>query len=169
MLKYPKVGTPNPKIKMFVVNLDNEQMELESVIPPNDLPNDDFIYTAVTWISDEELSVIWTNRVQNESRYFYLVMFEIILCRKDLIIFLFTYLITVYQFVRLMVHHGHVNPLLILSNEKDGWMYSNHPNTVKMANLICKFYLSNLVICIILTSKFILKMTSILSQMASLW
>ena len=69
MLKYPKVGTPNPKIKMFVVNLDNEQMELESVIPPNDLPNDDYIYTAVTWISDEELSVIWTNRVQNESRY----------------------------------------------------------------------------------------------------
>merc|ERR1711963_264760 len=67
MLKYPKVGTPNPKIKMFVVNLDNEQMELESVIPPNDLPNDDYIYTAVTWISDEELSVIWTNRVQNES------------------------------------------------------------------------------------------------------
>ena len=69
MLKYPKVGTPNPKIKMFVVNLDNEQMELESVLPPNDLPNDDYIYTAVTWISDEELSVIWTNRVQNESRY----------------------------------------------------------------------------------------------------
>ena len=79
------------------------------------------------------------------------------------------FLITAYQFVRLMVPHGHVNPLLILSNVKDGWMYSNHLNTVKMANLICKFYLSNLVICIILTSKFILKMTSILSQMASLW
>ena len=66
MLKYPKVGTANPTIQLMVRNLDED--ESKPVLPPSDVP-DEHIYTAVTWITQDELSVIWTNRVQNESRW----------------------------------------------------------------------------------------------------
>jgi len=69
LLKYPKVGTPNPTINLFVVNLEAnaENMVLEPVIPPEEMSTREHIFTAVTWISNDKLSVIWTNRVQNES------------------------------------------------------------------------------------------------------
>ena len=72
MLKYPKVGTPNPTSQLFVANLEASEIELQPVIPPEDVPNN-HIYTAITWISNDKLSVIWTNRVQNESRFVELI------------------------------------------------------------------------------------------------
>ena len=68
MLKYPKVGTANPKIDLMVSDLLSGEVLLKPVIPPSDVP-DEHIYTAATWVSETELSVIWANRVQNESRY----------------------------------------------------------------------------------------------------
>ena len=70
LLKYPKVGTPNPTVNLFVVNLEAnaENMILEPVVPPEEMSSREHIFTAVTWISNDKLSVIWTNRVQNESR-----------------------------------------------------------------------------------------------------
>lgn len=67
MLKYPKVGTTNPTVKLFVNNLNQNNLP---VIPPREvLDYDEHIVTAATWISEDELSVIWSNRVQNESRF----------------------------------------------------------------------------------------------------
>ena len=52
----------------LISSIEATEINLKPVIPPEDVPKD-HIYTAVTWISDDKLSVIWTNRVQNESRY----------------------------------------------------------------------------------------------------
>ena len=66
MLKYPKVGTENPTIRMTVTNLINYVSK--PVIPPKEvLEFDEHIYTAATWITEDELSIIWVNRVQNKS------------------------------------------------------------------------------------------------------
>ena len=66
MLKYPKVGTKNPTVQLRVRNLDENLSK--PVSPPVEvLEFDEHIYTAVTWITENELSVIWVNRVQNES------------------------------------------------------------------------------------------------------
>ena len=66
MLKYPKVGTENPTIQLKVWNLFENKAK--AVTPPAEvLEFAEHIYTAVTWISEETLSVIWVNRVQNES------------------------------------------------------------------------------------------------------
>ena len=66
MLKYPKVGTENPTIHLKVWNLF-ENLSKPVIPPPEVLEFDEHIYTAVTWISENTLSVIWVNRVQNES------------------------------------------------------------------------------------------------------
>lgn len=65
MLKYPKVGRTNPDVNLMVTNLETH--DTKPVLKPSEIPNE-HIYTAVTWISPNELSVIWANRVQNESR-----------------------------------------------------------------------------------------------------
>ena len=66
MLKYPKVGTENPTIQLKVWNLFENKAK--PVTPPAEvLEFAEHIYTAVTWISEDTLSVIWVNRVQNES------------------------------------------------------------------------------------------------------
>ena len=66
MLKYPKVGTENPTIQLKVWNLFENKAK--PVIPPTEvLEFAEHIYTAVTWITEDTLSVIWVNRVQNES------------------------------------------------------------------------------------------------------
>ena len=68
MLKYPKVGTANPKINLMVSDLSKEEVVLKPVVPPSEVA-EEHIYTAATWVSETELSVIWANRVQNESRF----------------------------------------------------------------------------------------------------
>ena len=66
MLKYPKVGTENPTVRLSVWNLFEDV--LKPVTPPKEvLEFDEHIYTAATWITEDELSIIWVNRVQNES------------------------------------------------------------------------------------------------------
>jgi hypothetical protein len=63
-----KVGTSNPTVKLMVTSLDQTNTVLRPVNPPDDVPEADHIFTAVTWITEDKLSVIWVNRVQNESR-----------------------------------------------------------------------------------------------------
>ena len=60
-----KVGTANPTVSLWVSDLTaGNQLP---VVPPKEV-SEGHIYTAAKWVSSEELSVIWTNRVQNESR-----------------------------------------------------------------------------------------------------
>ena len=66
-LPYPKVGTSNPTVKLFVVDLNDKAQLSKEVIPPKpflDSHGDDYIYWRAYWITDAKLGVIWMNRVQ---------------------------------------------------------------------------------------------------------
>uniref|UniRef100_A0AAX7SZT4 Dipeptidyl-peptidase 4 n=1 Tax=Astatotilapia calliptera TaxID=8154 RepID=A0AAX7SZT4_ASTCA len=52
-IPYPKPGTPNPTVKLFVVDTDNATKISEHYL------------STVTWVSDERLAVQWLKRVQN--------------------------------------------------------------------------------------------------------
>lgn len=66
-LKYPKTGTTNPTLQLRIKDMDNPADNFSVLIPPAELEAVDHIYTAANWIGDERLSVIWMNRVQNNS------------------------------------------------------------------------------------------------------
>ena len=66
MLKYPKVGTANPTVSLWVSDLKAPN-QVVPVTPPGDVA-EGHLYTAAKWVSEDVLSIIWTNRVQNESR-----------------------------------------------------------------------------------------------------
>ena len=66
MLKYPKVGTANPTVSLWVSDLKAPN-QVVPVTPPPDVA-EGHLYTAAKWVSEDVLSIIWTNRVQNESR-----------------------------------------------------------------------------------------------------
>jgi hypothetical protein len=66
-LPYPKVGTANPTIKLFVVDLNDQAQLAKEVIPPQsffDNHGDDYIYWRAYWIADSKIGIIWMNRVQ---------------------------------------------------------------------------------------------------------
>ncbi|XP_054168266.1 dipeptidyl peptidase 4-like isoform X2 [Oppia nitens] len=66
-IRYPKAGRANPKIKLFVANLDSDEpfRSLQEVIPPTQITNDDYYFTSISWIDNQKLSVTWLKRVQN--------------------------------------------------------------------------------------------------------
>jgi len=68
-LPYPKVGTANPTVKLFVKDLTTDAVSQE-VIPPQSFLDrfaEDYIYFRAYWITPEKLGVVWMNRVQNSS------------------------------------------------------------------------------------------------------
>ncbi|XP_046398463.1 venom dipeptidyl peptidase 4 isoform X2 [Ischnura elegans] len=70
-IRYPKPGTPNPRVTLRVVNLTsaiNAPTMNDALIPvpaPVDLVTMDHILAAATWASNTELVAVWMNRVQN--------------------------------------------------------------------------------------------------------
>nr|CAH7730215.1 unnamed protein product [Callosobruchus chinensis] len=67
-IKYPKVGSPNPIAVVYVYNFYTGQL-VELQLPPNiDNKNiNDYILFGLSWISDTEVVMISSNRVQNET------------------------------------------------------------------------------------------------------
>ncbi|KAL1494674.1 hypothetical protein ABEB36_010240 [Hypothenemus hampei] len=68
-IKYPKVGEVNPIVETFIYNIntrDTTPIKLVSSIE-NSEENNDYILYDIKWISNEELVMISTNRVQNSS------------------------------------------------------------------------------------------------------
>ncbi|XP_070787039.1 dipeptidyl peptidase 4-like [Enoplosus armatus] len=63
-IPYPKPGTPNPVVKLFVVDTDNTTKITEVVVPASFSSSDHYLAT-VTWVTDERLAVQWLKRVQN--------------------------------------------------------------------------------------------------------
>uniref|UniRef100_A0A3Q0SR88 Dipeptidyl-peptidase 4 n=1 Tax=Amphilophus citrinellus TaxID=61819 RepID=A0A3Q0SR88_AMPCI len=61
-IPYPKPGTPNPTVKLFVVDTDNTTKITEVVVPA---PFRSHYLATVTWVTDECLAVQWLKRVQN--------------------------------------------------------------------------------------------------------
>ena len=64
-LKYPKAGTTNPTVELRVEDLENLAADNVILSPPADLASMDHIYTSAKFISNDVISVVWMNRVQN--------------------------------------------------------------------------------------------------------
>ncbi|XP_060517373.1 venom dipeptidyl peptidase 4-like isoform X2 [Cylas formicarius] len=68
-IKYPKVGTPNPLVKTFVYDIDSKRSTEFTLISSinNSVEDNDYVLYDLSWVSDQEIAMISTNRVQNES------------------------------------------------------------------------------------------------------
>ncbi|KAF5298439.1 hypothetical protein FQR65_LT01218 [Abscondita terminalis] len=64
-VRYPKPGTNNPVVSLHVADLEaNADLDLP---PPPNIENQEPVLASVTWATNEVLSVVWMNRVQNEA------------------------------------------------------------------------------------------------------
>ncbi|XP_060923121.1 dipeptidyl peptidase 4-like [Limanda limanda] len=63
-IPYPKPGTPNPVVKLFVVDTDNTAAITEVVVPASFSSSEHYLAT-VTWVTDNRIAVQWLKREQN--------------------------------------------------------------------------------------------------------
>uniref|UniRef100_A0A672NQG8 Dipeptidyl peptidase 4-like n=1 Tax=Sinocyclocheilus grahami TaxID=75366 RepID=A0A672NQG8_SINGR len=63
LIPYPKAGTPNPTVKLFV--LDTNTTITNEVLVPSDVGAGEHYLSTVTWASDERIAVQWQKRTQN--------------------------------------------------------------------------------------------------------
>ncbi|XP_044266873.1 venom dipeptidyl peptidase 4-like isoform X2 [Tribolium madens] len=70
-IKYPKVGTKNPDVTTYIVNLesdDDKKVPLEiHAIDKSWHEKDDYVLYDMVWVTNDELAVIYSNRVQNKA------------------------------------------------------------------------------------------------------
>jgi len=64
-IRYPKPGTTNPQVSLHVVDLTDLSADVISIPAPVEVISNDHVLYDVEWINNNEVSVIWTNRVQN--------------------------------------------------------------------------------------------------------
>ncbi|XP_073318709.1 dipeptidyl peptidase 4-like [Pagrus major] len=62
-IPYPKPGTPNPVVKLFVVDTDNVTDITEVVVPAAFSSSEHYLAT-VTWVTDVRIAVQWLKRLQ---------------------------------------------------------------------------------------------------------
>ncbi|KAJ3655173.1 hypothetical protein Zmor_014310 [Zophobas morio] len=67
VIKYPKAGTRNPTVSLHCVDLDNLS-EIKRLEAPSNLETTQSpILSAVSWATNDTVSAIWMNRVQNHA------------------------------------------------------------------------------------------------------
>ncbi|KAJ8918466.1 hypothetical protein NQ315_008163 [Exocentrus adspersus] len=67
-IKYPKVGTPNPLVSVYLYDIaagTNIEFQLPSSIDNKN--TNDYVLYDLTWVSSTDIAMISTNRIQNES------------------------------------------------------------------------------------------------------
>ncbi|XP_072903513.1 dipeptidyl peptidase 4-like isoform X1 [Hemitrygon akajei] len=64
VIPYPKAGSPNPSVRLFVVDTKN-LVPAELSAPKEILPS--YYLASVTWVTEERICVQWINRRQNHS------------------------------------------------------------------------------------------------------
>ncbi|BET02364.1 Prolyl oligopeptidase family [Nesidiocoris tenuis] len=65
---YPRPGTPNPTVSLWVVSLQDGYNK--TLVPkPKQLANDNSYLAGVRWTDDDELVTVWVNRRQNVTAY----------------------------------------------------------------------------------------------------
>ncbi|XP_026879209.2 dipeptidyl peptidase 4 isoform X2 [Electrophorus electricus] len=72
-IPYPKSGTPNPTVRLLVVDTANVS-NITEVVVPSALRARDHYLSTVTWVTDERIAVQWQNRTQS---YVILQMYEL--------------------------------------------------------------------------------------------
>uniref|UniRef100_A0A671T8L1 Dipeptidyl peptidase 4-like n=1 Tax=Sinocyclocheilus anshuiensis TaxID=1608454 RepID=A0A671T8L1_9TELE len=63
LIPYPKAGTPNPTVKLFV--FDTNTSTTNEVLVPSVVGAGEHYLSTVTWASDEQIAVQWQKRTQN--------------------------------------------------------------------------------------------------------
>ncbi|KTG05367.1 hypothetical protein cypCar_00010574 [Cyprinus carpio] len=63
LIPYPKAGTPNPTVELFV--FDTNTTTATEVLVPSDVGAGEHYLSTVTWASDERIAVQWQKRTQN--------------------------------------------------------------------------------------------------------
>ncbi|XP_043930710.1 dipeptidyl peptidase 4-like [Protopterus annectens] len=66
VIPYPKSGTTNPRVKLFIVAVASPATHVV-VEPPDDVKASDHYVSVVTWVTDNKISVQWLKRIQNVS------------------------------------------------------------------------------------------------------
>lgn len=68
-LRYPKPGTTNPHVTLYVADLaDPKNIRTKDLKPPMALEHTtDYYFNGVSWVSSTEVAVVWMNRAQNVS------------------------------------------------------------------------------------------------------
>ncbi|XP_050712996.1 inactive dipeptidyl peptidase 10-like isoform X2 [Eriocheir sinensis] len=67
-LRYPKPGQENPKVTLWVIDLTSLRPIMpRDLKPPNVVKDQDHYFTALTWVDNSAVSVVWMNRAQNTS------------------------------------------------------------------------------------------------------
>ncbi|KAG1660364.1 Prolyl endopeptidase FAP [Nymphon striatum] len=74
--RYPKAGTTNPTVTLYVVLLGekNEKIKKFQITRPSKIPKDHY-YTSAAWISKDAVTITWKNRNQT--------MAIISICKED--------------------------------------------------------------------------------------
>lgn len=63
-IPYPKPGTPNPIVKLFIVDTD-DTTDISEVAVSEQFSSSEYYLATVTWATDEKIAVQWLKRVQN--------------------------------------------------------------------------------------------------------
>ncbi|KAJ7354852.1 hypothetical protein OS493_029858 [Desmophyllum pertusum] len=66
-IAYPKPGYPNPTVKVYVIDLQNDPMKKIELSEPADFINIDHYVVNVAWASEKAVTVTWLNRDQNDA------------------------------------------------------------------------------------------------------
>ncbi|XP_070168880.1 inactive dipeptidyl peptidase 10-like isoform X2 [Polyergus mexicanus] len=67
-LRYPKPGTPNPSVRLYVADLvDPKNIRTKVVKPPFIIEHMDHYFTTASWVSLTEVCITWLTRAQNLS------------------------------------------------------------------------------------------------------
>ncbi|XP_025073076.1 inactive dipeptidyl peptidase 10 isoform X3 [Pogonomyrmex barbatus] len=67
-LRYPKPGTPNPSVRLYVADLvEPKSIRTKIVKPPPIIENVDHYFSTVSWVSLTEVCITWLTRAQNFS------------------------------------------------------------------------------------------------------
>ncbi|XP_012285991.1 prolyl endopeptidase FAP isoform X2 [Orussus abietinus] len=67
-LRYPKPGTPNPLVRLYVADLaDLKNIHTKVVKPPAIIEHVEHYFTTAAWVSLTEICITWLNRAQNLS------------------------------------------------------------------------------------------------------
>ncbi|XP_075212470.1 inactive dipeptidyl peptidase 10 isoform X3 [Lycorma delicatula] len=68
-VRYPTPGTPNPRVRLSVINITNNSFPVSLVNPPEVFSAQDHYFTSAGWVNHEnrQISAVWMNRPQNVS------------------------------------------------------------------------------------------------------
>ncbi|XP_071574848.1 inactive dipeptidyl peptidase 10 isoform X2 [Temnothorax nylanderi] len=67
-LRYPKPGTPNPSVQLYVADLaDLKNIRTKIVKPPPIIEHTDHYFSTASWVSQTEICITWLTRAQNFS------------------------------------------------------------------------------------------------------